>query len=110
MTPMTEVAPVEAPLAEAEGEFVTYPGSPFQLFRPYLPAGDQPTAIEGLVEGIRDGLSSGGTVTISGFGTFIVAKRVSRAGRDPRTGRAITIPSSRVPRFRASRALKAAIR
>ena len=62
------------------------------------------------LEGIRDGLSSGGSVTISGFGTFVVAKRVSRAGRNPRTGRAITIPSSRVPRFRASRALKAAIR
>ena len=67
-------------------------------------------ALGAFLEGIRDGLSSGGTVTISGFGTFIVAKRVSRAGRDPRTGRAITIPSSRVPRFRASRALKAEIR
>ena len=35
-----------------QGEFVTIPGSPFQLFRPYPPAGDQPEAIDGLVEGV----------------------------------------------------------
>ena len=39
------------------GEFVSFPGSPFQLFQPYPPAGDQPAAIAQLVEGIADGLS-----------------------------------------------------
>ena len=55
MANLSDLAPVvDAPAPE--GEFVTYPGSPFQLFRPYAPAGDQPEAIAGLVEGIRDGL------------------------------------------------------
>ena len=71
---------------------------------------DAARALGAFLEGIRDGLCSGGSVTISGFGTFVVAKRATRPGRDPRTGRAITIPSARVPRFRASRALKAAVR
>ena len=67
-------------------------------------------ALGAFLTGIRDGLRNGGSATISGFGTFVVTRRASRAGRDPRTGRAITIPSARVPRFRACRALKAAIR
>ena len=67
-------------------------------------------ALGAFLGGIRDGLHSGGTVTISGFGTFVVARRATRAGRHPRTGRAITIPSVRVPRFRPSRGLKAAVR
>ena len=37
------------------GEFVRYPGSPFELFQPYPPAGDQPQAIDKLVEGLNDG-------------------------------------------------------
>ena len=71
---------------------------------------DAARALSAFLEGIREGLCDGGTVTISGFGTFVVTRRASRTGRDPRTGRAITIPSARVPRFRACRALKAAIR
>ena len=71
---------------------------------------DAARALGAFLEGIRHGLCDGGSVTISGFGTFVVSKRASRSGRDPRTGRAITIPSSRVPRFRPSRALKAAVR
>ena len=38
-----------------EGEFVRFPDSPFELFQPYPPAGDQPEAIAKLVEGLRDG-------------------------------------------------------
>ena len=71
---------------------------------------DAARALSAFLDGIRDGLSNGGTVTISGFGTFVVTRRASRTGRHPRTGRAITIPSTRVPRFRASRALKASLR
>ena len=40
-----------------QGEFVKFPGSPFELYQPYPPAGDQPAAIEGLVEGVKDGES-----------------------------------------------------
>ena len=71
---------------------------------------DAARALSAFLEGIRDGLLDDGAVTISGFGTFVVTRRASRAGRDPRSGRTITIPSARVPRFRACRALKAAIR
>ncbi len=51
------------PLADAahtldEDKFVRFPGSPFQLYQPYPPAGDQPEAIRQLVEGIEDGLSA----------------------------------------------------
>jgi len=67
-------------------------------------------ALDAFLGGIRDGLRNGGTVTISGFGTFVVTRRAPRGGRNPRTGKAITIPSARVPRFRASRSLKAAVR
>jgi DNA-binding protein HU-beta len=67
-------------------------------------------ALDAFLSGIRDGLRNGGTVTISGFGTFLVTRRAPRGGRHPRTGKAITIPSARVPRFRPSRGLKAAIR
>lgn len=67
-------------------------------------------ALGAFLAGIRDGLRHGGTVTISGFGTFVVARRAPRGGRHPRTGTKITIPSARVPRFRPSRGLKAAIR
>ena len=67
-------------------------------------------ALDAFLLGIRDGLHNGGTVTISGFGTFVVTRRAPRGGRDPRTGKAITIPSTRVPRFRPSRGLKAAVR
>ena len=51
-TPDTVSATASAP---SEGQFVRYPGSPFELFQPYPPAGDQPTAITQLVEGINDG-------------------------------------------------------
>ena len=67
-------------------------------------------AIEAMVSGIVESLRRGRRVTLSGFGTFVVTKRAARNGRDPRTGREITIPPARVPRFRPSRTLKSAIR
>lgn len=67
-------------------------------------------AMKAFVAGVIESLHRGKTVTISGFGTFVVAKRAPRSGRDPRTGKAITIPSARVPRFRPSRSLKNAVR
>jgi len=67
-------------------------------------------ALGAFLAGIRDGLRNGGSATISGFGTFVVAKRAARNGTNPRTGRGIQIPSARVPRFRPSRSLRAALR
>ena len=68
--------------AEAGGQFVTYPGSPFQLYQPYPPAGDQPTAIAGLVEGLRDGLSFQTLLGVTGSGkTFTMANVIAQMGR-----------------------------
>jgi DNA-binding protein HU-beta len=67
-------------------------------------------ALHAFVSAVRDSLRQGRPVTISGFGTFVVARRVARRGRDPRDGSLITIPAVRVPRFRPSRALRLSVR
>ena len=77
---MTDVAEVaEQPAA---GQFVTYPDSPFQLFQTFPPAGDQPAAIEQLVEGIHDGLSFQTLLGVTGSGkTYTMANVIARCGR-----------------------------
>ncbi|MBQ5947499.1 excinuclease ABC subunit UvrB [Massilia sp. ST3] len=61
---------------------MTYPGSPFKLHQPFPPAGDQPTAIEGLVEGINDGLMYQTLLGVTGSGkTYTMANVIARAGR-----------------------------
>lgn len=67
-------------------------------------------AMSAFLAAVFESLRKGRRVTISGFGTFTVTRRAARNGRDPRTGKAITIPPANVPRFRPSRALKTAIR
>jgi DNA-binding protein HU-beta len=67
-------------------------------------------AVNAFLCSVRDALRKGQRVTISGFGTFVVTRRARRNGRNPRTGKEIQIPAARVPRFRASRSLKDAIR
>ena len=66
-------------------------------------------AVDALVVAIKTSLRKGDMVTLVGFGTFYVGKRKARAGRNPRTGEALTIQASRVPKFRAGKALKDAI-
>jgi len=64
------------------GEFVSFPDSPFQLWQPYAPAGDQPTAINQLVEGVKDGLSYQTLLGVTGSGkTFTMANVIARLGR-----------------------------
>ena len=67
-------------------------------------------AMNAFVSGIVESLRRGKHVTISSFGTFVVTRRAARNGRDPRTGKAITIPQAKVPRFRPSRGLKTTLR
>ena len=67
-------------------------------------------AINAFIAAVRESLRKGRRVTISGFGTFVVARRAARRGRNPRTGKVIHIPVTRVPRFKASRLLRAALR
>jgi excinuclease ABC subunit B len=72
----------EAPQAEKEGEFIRFPESPFELFLPYPPAGDQPAAIEKLVEGVRDGEVFQTLLGVTGSGkTFTMANVIARLGR-----------------------------
>ena len=62
--------------------FVTFPNSPFRLFQPFPPAGDQPTAIAQLVEGIEDGLSFQTLLGVTGSGkTFTMANVIAQTGR-----------------------------
>ena len=78
--PMTElaVASAEAP----KGQFVSYPDSPFELFQPYPPAGDQPTAITQLVEGVHDGEVFQTLLGVTGSGkTFTMANVIAQLGR-----------------------------
>ncbi len=65
-----------------QGRFVEFAGSPFQLYQPYPPAGDQPAAIEELVEGVRDGLMFQTLLGVTGSGkTFTMANVIARLGR-----------------------------
>ena len=62
--------------------FIQYPDSPFQLYRPYPPAGDQPSAIDGLVEGVNDGLMYQTLLGVTGSGkTYTMANVIARTGR-----------------------------
>jgi len=66
-------------------------------------------AVEAVLDGIAAALKSGDQVTLSGFGTFSVAARAERSGRNPRTGESITIPASKNPKFKAGKGLKDAV-
>ncbi len=77
MQVITEATPVKK-----DGEFISFPDSPFELFLPYPPAGDQPTAIEKLVEGVRDGEVFQTLLGVTGSGkTFTMANVIARLGR-----------------------------
>ncbi|TRZ65390.1 MAG: excinuclease ABC subunit UvrB [Comamonadaceae bacterium] len=77
---MSEPTEVIAPVLP--GTFVSFPDSPFELYQPYPPAGDQPTAIEKLVEGINDGEVFQTLLGVTGSGkTFTMANVIARMGR-----------------------------
>jgi len=77
---MTRV--VENSEHQVDGEFKSYPNSPFELYQPYAPAGDQPQAIEKLVEGLRDGESFQTLLGVTGSGkTFTMANVIAQMGR-----------------------------
>ena len=63
-------------------------------------------ALDAVLRGITFALKRGHSVEITGFGSFRVAKRCARTGRNPRTGAAIKIKSAKVPRFKAGKGLR----
>ena len=74
--------PNNAENENGQGSFVHFDGSPFQLFQPYPPAGDQPSAIAQLVEGIENGEVYQTLLGVTGSGkTFTMANVIARLGR-----------------------------
>lgn len=63
-------------------------------------------AVDAMIKYIEATMKKGEEVRIPGFGTFKVAKRAARIGRNPQTKKEISIPASNVPKFQASKTLK----
>ena len=74
-----------------------------------LSKSDVTTVLNEVIDTITAGMKSG-DVVLTGFGTFKTSKRAARDGRNPKTGATIKIPAMTVPRFKAGKALKDAIR
>jgi DNA-binding protein HU-beta len=66
-------------------------------------------ALDGMVEAITDAMKKGDSLSLVGFGTFSVKERAAREGRNPQTGETIYIKASKIPSFKAGKALKDAV-
>lgn len=71
---------------------------------------DAETAINAFTASVTDALKKGEKVQLVGFGTFEVRERAAKQGRNPRTGAAMEIPASKLPAFKAGKALKDAVK
>ncbi|MBN2385116.1 HU family DNA-binding protein [bacterium] len=67
-------------------------------------------ALKAMLTGITKALKKGDKVTFVGFGSFSVVQRKARDGRNPRTGKKIRIPATKVPKFSAGKALKDSVK
>lgn len=67
---------------------------------------DAEKAIAAVIDAISEGLKSGDKIQLMGFGTFEVRERAAREGKNPATGEKIHIAASKVPAFKAGKALK----
>jgi DNA-binding protein HU-beta len=67
-------------------------------------------ALAGFLSGVSDALKKGDKVTLVGFGTFSVAKRAAREGRNPQTGKKIKIKATKVAKFKAGSKLKGMVK
>lgn len=70
---------------------------------------DSEKALKAFTDVVADELKKGGKVQLVGFGTFEVAERAAREGRNPQTGAVMKIPASKAPKFKAGKALKDSI-
>jgi len=71
---------------------------------------DAQAAVDCVISSITEALGKGDPVSVVGFGTFKVAERKARKGRNPQTGEEIDIAASKVPKFAAAKALKEAVK
>ena len=67
---------------------------------------DSEKALKAFMEVVSEQLKKGEKIQLIGFGTFEVAKRAARTGKNPQTGKAIKIPACKAPKFKAGKALK----
>ena len=67
---------------------------------------DSEKALKAFIDVVTEELKKGEKVQLVGFGTFEVAKRNARTGKNPQTGKAIKIPACKAPKFKAGKALK----
>lgn len=74
-----------------------------------LQKADATRAVDAVFDSIASALKAGDAVSLLGFGAFTVKARAARSGRNPRTGETIEIAASKVPGFKAGKALKDAV-
>lgn len=67
-------------------------------------------AVNAVFGAVEDALKAGEKIQLVGFGTFEVKERAAKQGRNPKTGEAMTIAASKVPSFKAGKALKDAVK
>ena len=70
---------------------------------------DAEKAVNAIFQSIEDALAKGDKVQLVGFGSFETKERAARIGRNPRTGQEIKIPATKVPGFKAGKALKESV-
>ncbi|ENY9765037.1 HU family DNA-binding protein [Pseudomonas aeruginosa] len=66
-------------------------------------------ALDAVIESVTSALKAGDTVTLVGFGSFLVKERAAREGRNPQTGKPVQIAAAKIPGFKPGKALKDAI-
>ncbi len=66
--------------------------------------------VEGIIDSIVSTMKKGGEVSIAGLGIFSVKPRAARMARNPKTGEQVHVPATKVPKFRAAKALKDAVK
>ncbi|MBO7682468.1 MAG: HU family DNA-binding protein [Clostridia bacterium] len=71
---------------------------------------DAEKAVAPVLDSITDALKAGDKVQLVGFGTFEVRNRAAKQGHNPRTGEPMTVPASKLPAFKAGKALKDAVK
>lgn len=71
---------------------------------------DAERAVEAMIDAIVSSLKKGDEVSVAGLGIFKTKMRAARTARNPRTGESVHVPSMRVPKFQAAKALKEAVR
>ncbi|MFA6273274.1 MAG: HU family DNA-binding protein [Candidatus Paceibacterota bacterium] len=66
--------------------------------------------VDTVIDSIISSLKKGEDVSIAGLGIFVIKARAARTARNPRTGEAVQVPAMKVPKFRAAKALKDAVK